>query len=238
MDKYSITELFSQFKARFDQAVVNLQPYTLEANLKEVVALREGYRIETLPKGRAAAPTRFHIFDDIEAMAQFIRRHWPDATKVEIFLRTDGTFQATNCNAWGSDQITCSLAPDLTAQAWAKIWSTPLNQRRAFQELHKLRKTLQDGGKVIVGISQLEVRATGTVRGVLLRFRLIAADDVVLALDDHLWRRRALLEARGTFDHVDLVLLHQELDAVRKLRGHAARAFHDGFQIEGRVIDL
>src|SRR5512134_554173 len=41
----------------------------------------------------------------------------------------------------------------------------------------------------LVALFQLAVERRddgGTVRGVLLRFRLIAADDVVLALDDHL----------------------------------------------------
>ena len=44
----------------------------------------------------------------------------------------------------------------------------------------------------------------------------------ILAPDDDLRCGRALLETRTTFDHVDLVLLHEELHAVRQLGRDAA----------------
>jgi hypothetical protein len=170
MDRMSIQEIFSQFRARFDQAVANLTDLTVRQTdpfHREIIVVREGYRVETLPKGRPEAPTRLHVFDDIEAFAEFVRRHWPVAEEVEIFLAGDGRMEATNRAAWGSDRVSCSLAPHLTAKSWSQVWNAQLDQRKAFQALHARRRTMVDGAKVIVGISQLEVKSTGSVIGVL-----------------------------------------------------------------------
>ena len=75
----------------------------------------------------------------------------------------------------------------------------------------------------------------GSEHDVFGRVRRIFA---ILALDDDLWRGRTFLETCTAFNDVDPVLLHQELDAARQLRGNAARALHDGIQVKGRVFNL
>ena len=60
----------------------------------------------------------------------------------------------------------------------------------------------------------------------------------VLALDDDLGRGRALFEAGRAFDDVDLVLLHQELDAAGQLAGDAARTLDHGIEVNLDLVDL
>ncbi|MNS79726.1 hypothetical protein D3C72_1133880 [compost metagenome] len=50
--------------------------------------------------------------------------------------------------------------------------------------------------------------------------------------DDDLGRRSALLERGRAFDHLDLVLLHQEADALVHRRRDPARALDDGVEVE------
>ena len=54
--------------------------------------------------------------------------------------------------------------------------------------------------------------------------------------DDDLGRRRALFQLGRTFNHLDLVLAHQEADAGVQLGGDLARAFDDLAKIEARLV--
>jgi len=166
MDVNSIKELFVRIFARIDQASAEAHPHTLVPKGRdEILVLREGFKVERLPAGPSARPVRTHTFDDIESFSAFVRRHWPEAEKAEIFIDGDGTIQATNANVWSFDRVVCKLAPDLAAKSWGALWGVPMEQKIAFREINRRRESVKGSEQLLAGIRMMEIKANGNFSG-------------------------------------------------------------------------
>lgn len=162
-------ELIKLILSNFAPAV--LKPEPIETNgdptIRRVVAVRDGYKLQELAPGKAASPGRRHVFADVPSFANFIRKHYPYGSAVEILADTT-EIVAIDQAGWQRDQIRAVLTvhPDLLG--WETLFrrpakgdepeSKPLGQRRLFRELAARAHTLKDP-EIVSAIQKVNITA-------------------------------------------------------------------------------
>lgn len=127
-----------------------------------VVALKSGYTIAELPKGRASAPTRTHLLADTASFIAWLKRY-ARADTAEIFSdQKAGKLVAICGTAWTADTVTCAIALDpMFAQLIASTGRT-LTQEGLRALLSTLRAYLAETN-AIGQISTFEAKTSGEV---------------------------------------------------------------------------